>query len=207
MLWNARLAPKRLLVLPINPVSERYSRQILFAGMGEERPAQIAGIARCHCGLRRHRCFCGPAACAGRSGDDFVSSIATLSKPSNLHRQALFDENDPARHCQGCGCGRQASTAEFGDRNRGLRFPTSLAKYRRNSCRVLPDPRTAPTTLRHDSCSTTLLFISDKPWIYAAAVGSYGLTCAIRPERRLVWRAILETPPAGSMLEETCDTV
>ena len=33
---DARLAPKRLLVLPINPVFERYSRQILFAGMGEE---------------------------------------------------------------------------------------------------------------------------------------------------------------------------
>src|SRR5439155_17092434 len=33
---DARLAPQRLLVVPIYPVFERYSRQMLFAGMGEE---------------------------------------------------------------------------------------------------------------------------------------------------------------------------
>ena len=46
-----------------------------------------------------------------------------------------------------------------------------------------------------------------KPWIYAAAVGSYGLICAIRPETTACLACLLEIPDAGSMIEETCDTV
>jgi len=44
------------------------------------------------------------------------------------------------------------------------------------------------------------------PWIYAAAVASYGLTLTIRPQQTACLACLLETGGAPG-LEETCDTV
>jgi adenylyltransferase/sulfurtransferase len=44
------------------------------------------------------------------------------------------------------------------------------------------------------------------PWIYAAAVASYGLTLAVRPGRTACLACLLDSP-AGAGLEETCDTI
>jgi adenylyltransferase/sulfurtransferase len=43
------------------------------------------------------------------------------------------------------------------------------------------------------------------PWIYAAAVASYGLTMTIRPETTPCLACLMETQQHG--LEETCDTI
>ena len=49
------------------------------------------------------------------------------------------------------------------------------------------------------------------PWIYAAAVGSYGLTFTIRPENTACLACLLETADAShdgaSIFDETCDTI
>ena len=42
------------------------------------------------------------------------------------------------------------------------------------------------------------------PWIYGAAVGSYGITMPVIPERGACFRCIYPTPPAGD--QPTCET-
>src|SRR5207245_2621590 len=48
---------------------------------------------------------------------------------------------------------------------------------------------------------------SARPWIYAAAVASYGLTMTIRPGETACLACLLESGAAAHGLEETCDTV
>ena len=72
---------------------EKYSRQILFAGIGEEGQEQLLRAPRCSSDAARWArwrriCWCAPAwaACG--------SSTAISWKPSNLQRQTLFEESD-----------------------------------------------------------------------------------------------------------------
>jgi molybdopterin-synthase adenylyltransferase len=48
---------------------------------------------------------------------------------------------------------------------------------------------------------------SGRPWIYAAAVASYGLTMTIRPGETACLACLLESGSAAQGLEETCDTI
>ena len=48
---------------------------------------------------------------------------------------------------------------------------------------------------------------SAKPWIYAAAVASYGVTMTVRPGLTPCLACLLESSTNGQGLEETCDTV
>jgi len=48
---------------------------------------------------------------------------------------------------------------------------------------------------------------SARPWIYAAAVASYGVTMTVRPGLTPCLACLLESSPNGHGLEETCDTV
>jgi molybdopterin-synthase adenylyltransferase len=47
---------------------------------------------------------------------------------------------------------------------------------------------------------------SARPWIYAAAVASYGVTMTVRPGLTACLACLLESSPNGRGLEETCDT-
>jgi molybdopterin-synthase adenylyltransferase len=128
-------------------------------------------------------------------------------EPSNLQRQSLFDEND-AREAQ-----PKAAAAE-----RKLRQLNSEIEIEGIVCDITPG-----NVEEHlngfdvildgtDNFETRFLLNdfavhSSRPWIYAAAVGSYGLTYAIRPGMTACLACVLETPDAGTMLAETCDTV
>jgi molybdopterin-synthase adenylyltransferase len=128
-------------------------------------------------------------------------------EPSNLQRQALFDENDA----------REA-------------LPKAVAAQRKlcllnseiNIDGIVSDltPENVEQLLSGfdlildgtDNFETRFLLNdfavhSGRPWIYAAAVGSYGLTYSIRPGTTACLACLLETPDAGQMLEETCDTI
>src|ERR1700747_3685867 len=90
---GAWLASKRAIVLPINPVFERYSRQILFSGLGEEGQRKLLASSAVVVG-------CGAigastAQLLARAGVGRLRVIdRDFVEPSNLQRQALFDEND-----------------------------------------------------------------------------------------------------------------
>lgn len=126
-------------------------------------------------------------------------------EPSNLQRQALFDEAD-ARDAL-----PKAVAAE-----RKLRAINSSVAVEG----VVADlsPGNAEELIRGfdiildgtDNFETRFL-VNDfavkyaKPWIYAAAVASYGVTMTIRPTLTACLACLLEDERQG--MEETCDTV
>jgi adenylyltransferase/sulfurtransferase len=185
---------------------ERYSRQVLFAGIGAKGQERLLASRAAIVG-----CGAVGAATANllvRSGVGHLRIIdRDFVEPSNLQRQTLFDESD-AFHAL-----PKAAAAE-----RKLRSINSSVRVEG----VVADlnPRNAGQLLSEfdllldgtDNFETRFLINdfavqSAKPWIYAAAVASYGLTFAIRPGLTPCLACFLETSSAGQGLEETCDTI
>jgi molybdopterin-synthase adenylyltransferase len=196
----------RLLVLPINPDFARYSRQILFQGMGEEgqRKLLAASAVIVGCGA----IGASTAQLLARAGVGRLRVIdRDFVEPSNLQRQALFDENDAREALP------KAAAAE--QKLRQLNSETDIdgvvADLTAQNVAELLDG--FDLILDGTDNFETRFLLNDfalaagRPWIYAAAVGSYGLTFAIRPEVTACLACLLETPDAGTLLEETCDTV
>jgi len=127
-------------------------------------------------------------------------------EPSNLQRQTLFDESDAQDALP------KAVAAE-----RKLRATNSEVQIEG----IVADltPRNAPDLLADfplildgtDNFETRFL-INDfavktgTPWIYAAAVASYGITMTILPGQTACLACLLESS-ADMGLEETCDTI
>ena len=190
-----------------SPLDERYSRQILFAGIGEagQRRLLTSRVAIVGCGalgtvLANHlvRAGVGKIRIIDR---DFV-------EPSNLQRQTLFDESDARDSLP------KAIAAE-----RRLRAINSSIAIEG----IVADigPRNAEELLSaHDLILDgtdnfeTRHLLNDAavklniPWIYAAAVGSYGVTMTIRPGATACLACLLSPESqAAPQSEETCDTV
>ncbi len=128
-------------------------------------------------------------------------------EPSNLQRQALFDENDAREALP------KAVAAE-----RKLRLVNSEIEIDGVVSDVTPgnvEELLVGFDLILDGTDNfeTRYLLNDfavesgQPWIYAAAVGSYGVTFVIRPGMTACLACLLGTPDAGTMLAETCDTV
>ena len=126
---------------------------------------------------------------------------------SNLQRQALFDENDARDSLP------KATAAE-----RKLRQLNSDIAIKGVVADVTPENVAElldgfDLILDGTDNFEARFLVNDfavragRPWIYAAAVGSYGLTFLIRPGETACLACLLETPDAGTLLEETCDTV
>jgi molybdopterin/thiamine biosynthesis adenylyltransferase len=186
-------------------VHERYSRQTLFAPIGPEGQQRLltASAVIVGCGA------IGAAASAllVRAG---LGRLRVLDRdfvePSNLQRQMLFDEAD-ARDAL-----PKAVAAE-----RHLRAMNSSVAVEGIVADL--DARNAEDLLSGfdlildgtDNFETRFL-VNDfavsagKPWIYAAAVASYGLAMVIRPGLTACLACLLESE-VGRGLEETCDTI
>jgi adenylyltransferase/sulfurtransferase len=183
---------------------EKYSRQILFAGIGEQGQQHLlsSGAVIVGCGA----IGAATANLLTRAGvgklriidRDFVES-------SNLQRQTLFDESDALATLP------KAVAAERKLRaiNSGISIQGIVADLNpRNAADLL-----APFDLILDGTDNfeTRFLINDfavqtsKPWIYAAAVASYGLTMTVRPGTTPCLACLMDTQQSG--LEETCDTV
>ncbi|HEY2842836.1 MAG TPA: ThiF family adenylyltransferase, partial [Bryobacteraceae bacterium] len=186
-----------------HPTEPRYSRQTRFAPLGEEGQARIraASVAVIGCGaLGTVEAEILVRAGAGRVrivDRDFVEW-------SNLQRQFLFQESDAAE---------------------GL--PKAVAAARRLAqvnAEVALEPMVADLTpaniddllegvslILDGSDNFEVRFLLNDyavrngiPWIYAAAVGSYGLKLAIVPGRSACLRCVYPEPPAGA--QPTCET-
>jgi adenylyltransferase/sulfurtransferase len=197
---------KGLLVLPINPIFERYSRQILFAGMGEQGQRRLlaSSAAIVGCGA----IGASAAQLLARAGVGRLRVIdRDFVEPSNLQRQALFDEND-ARDAFPKAAAAQHKLHLL---NSEIAIEGIVADVTADNVGELV--RGVDLILDGTDNFETRFLINDfavstgVPWIYAAAVGSYGLSFAIRPGMTACLACLLETPDAGSMLDETCDTV
>jgi len=197
---------------------ERYSRQILFAGIGEagQRHLLASRVVIVGCGALGTVL----ANLLARAGAGRIRIIdRDFVEPSNLQRQTLFDESDARDSLP------KAVAAE-----RRLRSINSSIAVEG----IVADlgPRNAEELLStHDLILDgtdnfeTRHLLNDAavklgiPWIYAAAVGSYGVTMTIRPGVSACLACLLKpenredvsVPPenlsAAPQSEETCDTV
>ena len=125
---------------------------------------------------------------------------------SNLQRQSLFDEADAAQALP------KAVAAERKLRaiNSDVRVEGLIADLGpKNAAELLGE---FPLILDGTDNFETRFLINDfavksgTPWVYAAAVASYGVTMTIRPGQTPCLSCLLESSN-GAGLEETCDTV
>jgi adenylyltransferase/sulfurtransferase len=184
-------------------LDERYSRQILFRGVRADGQRRLAAarVAIVGCGATGS----AVASLLARSG---VGTIRIIDRdyvePSNLQRQTLFDEND-ARES----------------------LPKAVAAARRIAAfnsQIVVEPKVADLTPENiegllegmelildgtDNFETRYL-VNDyavknsAPWIYAAAVGSYGVTLNVLPEMTACLACVFPDSPQGTF--ETCET-
>jgi molybdopterin-synthase adenylyltransferase len=182
---------------------ERYSRQILFPPIGPAGQQRLLGaqVAIVGCGATGS----ATAALLARAG---VGTLRIIDRDyveaSNLQRQSLFDEADAAES-----------------------MPKALAAARnigRFNSAIVVEPRVIDLTPANAgdcfSDATLILDGTDNfetrylindyavangvPWIYAAAVGSYGITMNIMPGDTACLTCIFPAPPQGTV--DTCDT-
>ena len=190
---------------------EKYSRQILFAGIGEAGQEKLLQSSAVLVG-------CGAlgtvvANLLVRAGIGRLRIIdRDFVEPSNLQRQTLFEESD-ARDAL-----PKAVAAE-----RRLRAINSDVEIEGIVADLTPKNAADllsgfPLILDGTDNFETRFLVNDVaislgiPWIYAAAVGSYGVTMTILPGRTACLACLVETgdetSPKGSAFgnEATCDT-
>jgi len=185
---------------------EKYSRQILFEGIGlggqERLLASSAVVAGCGA------IGAATANLLVRAGVGRIRIVdRDFVEPSNLQRQSLFDESDAREALP------KAVAAER--KLRGINSSVSVEGLVADI-----NPRNVEELLNNfdvildgtDNFETRFLINdfaikSGKPWIYAAAVASYGLTMTILPGKTACLACLLEGAEAVTGTEDTCDTI
>lgn len=182
---------------------ERYSRQVLFRGIGEagQRKLAAARAAIVGCGATGS----AVAATLARSGVGYLRIIdRDYVELSNLQRQVLFDEADAEQSLPKA----QAAAQKIATFNSEIKVEPHVTDLVPANIEAL----LANVDLILDATDNfeTRYLINDyavkhgRPWIYAAAVGSYGLTMNILPGETACLSCIFPAAPQG--LVETCDT-
>ncbi len=183
---------------------ERYSRQILFDGVGVAGQEKLlaAQVTIVGCGaLGTYQ-----AAALARAG---VGRLRIIDRDSiefsNLQRQWLFTEEDARQ-----GLPKAAAAAQAIARiNSGIRVEAHAVDLTpANASDLLSDSQLLLDGT--DNFETRYLvndfaIAHEIPWIYGAAVGSYGLTMPVIPGRTACLACVYPEPPAGA--QETCETV
>src|SRR5271170_3437633 len=157
----------------LNSIKERYSRQVLFAGIGIEGQRKLASahIAIVGCGAT------GAAAASllARAGVGVITLIdRDFVEESNLQRQVLFDEADALAALPKA----EAARRKISLFNRAVDVHANVADLVPGNIHELL--RGAKLVLDGTDNFETRYLINDYavdqnvPWIYAAALGAYG---------------------------------
>jgi molybdopterin/thiamine biosynthesis adenylyltransferase len=184
-------------------LEERYSRQVLFSGIGPEGQHKLAQarIAIVGCGATGSAI----ASLLARAG---VGTLRIIDRdyvePSNLQRQTLFDEADAAESMP-----------------KAIAAARQIAAFNSDIVVVPVAADLTPSNVDEllggmellldgtDNFETRYLLNdfaikSSVPWIYTAAVGSYGVCLNIIPGRTACLACIFRDAPRGTV--ETCET-
>jgi molybdopterin-synthase adenylyltransferase len=188
--------------MPLEP-DDRYSRQTLFQEIGPEGQKKLAQARAVIVG-----CGATGSAVASLLARSGVGTLRIVDRDyvesSNLQRQSLFDEND-ARES----------------------LPKAVAAARQIACfnsQIVVEPHVADLTpvnadtllggaeliLDGTDNFETRYLVNDYAvknsvaWIYAAAVGSYGVTMNILPGETACLACVFPDTPRGTV--ETCET-
>ncbi len=186
-----------------NMNAERYSRQVLYPGIGLKGQARLAAshVALVGCGATG-------AAAAGLLARAGVGTLTIIDRDfveaSNLQRQMLFDEADA-----------EASLPKAEAARRKIELFNHEIKVHSRIADLVPtniEKLLGAADLILDATDNfeTRYLINDfavqqgKAWIYAAAVGSYAVTMNILPGETACLACLFPKPPTGGL--ETCDT-
>ena len=182
---------------------ERYSRQILFPGIGVRGQEAL---------LRSHAVIAGcgglgsfHAAALARAGVGAITIIdRDYVEPGNLHRQWLFDESDAAEALpKAAAAERQIARINSQVRARGVvaDLTSSNAEELLGGADIILD---GVDNFESRYLINDFAVSRGIPWIYGAAVGSYGLTMPVIPGQSACLRCIYPDPPSGA--QPTCET-
>jgi len=182
---------------------ERYSRQILFAGIGEKGQEALLRSRTVMVGCGALGSF--QAAALARAGAGDLTIIdRDYVEPSNLQRQWLFEEADACQALpKAAAAERRIAAINSSIHVRGIVADLTAS----NASELLGD---ADLILDGTDNFETRYLINDFavsrgiPWIYGAAVGSYGLSIPVLPGRTACLRCVYPTPPGG--VQPTCET-
>ncbi|HWR34669.1 MAG TPA: ThiF family adenylyltransferase [Clostridia bacterium] len=182
---------------------ERYSRQILFRGIGVEGQQRLAQsrVAVVGCGATGSAL----SSLLARAGVGHLRVIdRDYIEPSNLQRQVLFDEADAAESLPKA----IAAARKIGAFNSEITVEPQVADLTpSNIDELLQD---AQIVLDGTDNFETRYLLNDYaiqhsvPWIYAAAVGSYAVTMNVLPGETACLACVFPDSPKG--IVETCDT-
>ena len=184
-------------------LQDRYSRQILFAGIGAEGQEKLAEsrIAIVGCGATGSAL----SSLLVRAGVGWVRLIdRDYIEPSNLQRQVLFDEQDAAESLPKA----VAAARKLRQINSDVTVDGQVADLTPANCEELLEG--AHLVMDGTDNFETRYLINDYavannvPWIYTAAVGSYGVTMNVLPGETACLACVFPESPHGVV--ETCDT-
>jgi len=182
---------------------ERYSRQILFRGIGVQGQQHLAAgrVAIVGCGATGSAL----ASLLARAG---VGTLRIIDRDyveaSNLQRQSLFEEKDAAESLPKAIAAAQ-KIAAF---NSEISVEARVEDLVPGNIDVLLEGM--DVILDGTDNFETRYLVNDYavkkslPWIYAAAVGSYGVTLNVLPGKTACLACIFPDTPQGMV--ETCET-
>lgn len=181
----------------------RYSRQIRFGAIGEDGQYRLAQsrVAIVGCGALGSV----QAELLARAGVGFLHLIdRDYIEWNNLQRQMLYDEKDAEQFLPKAA----AAAAHLRAINSSIEVEAAISDL----TAVTVDDLFEKIDLVMDGTDNfeTRYLINDFalchniPWIYGAAVGSYGLKMPIIPGKTCCLRCMVPEPPSGS--QQTCET-
>lgn len=187
-----------------HPLDQKYSRQLLFQPLGREGQERLSASSAVLVG-----CGAIGAAAANLLVRAGIGRLRILDRDfvetSNLQRQTLFTESD-AHDALPKAVAAERSLRAINSEVHIEGMVADLTSH--NAVDLLSGfPLILDGT---DNFETRFLLNdfaikTDTPWIYAAAVASYGLTMTILPGKTACLACLLESSAAA--LEETCDTI
>ncbi|MDT8068063.1 MAG: ThiF family adenylyltransferase [Terriglobia bacterium] len=184
-------------------LEDRYSRQILFWGIGAEGQAKLAqsSVAVVGCGATGSAL----SSLLARAG---IGTLRVIDRDyvesSNLQRQVLFDESDAAESFPKA----IAAQRKLQSANSSIKIEGLVADLTPDNIEEILDG--ADLILDGTDNFETRYLINDYavskniPWIYTAAVGSYCVTMNILPGETACLACVFPDSPEG--IVETCDT-
>jgi molybdopterin-synthase adenylyltransferase len=181
---------------------ERYSRQILFTRIGEAGQTKLLDASVCIVGCGALGSF--QAEALARAG---IGQLRLIDRDyvdyTNLQRQWLFTEADARNESPKA----TAAVTRLRDLNHRVQvepvvtdFTPSNAEELAQGCNLILDGT--------DNFETRYLLndVSVKlniPWIYGAAIGSYGIAMPVVPRQGPCFACVYPKPPTGP--QQTCD--
>lgn len=181
---------------------ERYSRQILFSPIGEagQRRIRESSVVVLGCGALGSF----QAEALVRAG---VGRVVLIDRDyveySNLHRQWLFEESDAEQEMPKVIAAKRHLTRINSDVSLEAHvadFTPSTAEELIGGNDLVLDgtDNFEARYLLNDVCVKLRI-----PWVYGAAIGSYGITMPVFPEVGPCFACVYPEPPSG--IQATCD--